>query len=369
MEIAQVKTVPLSIPLEEPKSFALKTVKKREYVIVRIITEEGLEGWGYTWGPVVISKIINQLLGDVILGEDPRKIEKLWDKMYQSTMVWGRRGLIIRAISAVDIALWDLLGKIADQPIYRLLGSYRDKVPAYYSGGYYLKGQTSLSDYVDYIEEEVEKYYNKGFNAFKIKIGGAKLQTDLRRIEKVREIVGDGVQLMLDANCAWDLNSALNIIGKLEQYDPVWIEEPLKPDKIDTYRQLRNKTSVPVATGENHFTRWEFKQLIEKEGVDYIQGDPIIMGGISEFKKLAGMVSSEPIKLAPHNSHNINIHMGAGLKEVEFLEYFDFQSDIFNFDCFIKNPIKPDDSGFLQPLERPGHGLLLDHEALDNYKI
>lgn len=368
MKITSVDTIPIRVPLKKPKSFALRTVGARDYTIVRINTDEGLSGWGYNWGPCVVAKITEDLLVPHLIDQDPRRIEYLWDKMYRQNIVWGRRGLILRGISAIDIALWDLMGKITGQPIHRILGGFRTQVPAYYSGGYYLSEFQKESDYLNYLEDEFTTFRDRGFTAFKMKFGATDLSTDLARVRLARDIVGDTGLLMIDANCAYRLDQAVRVAGKLEPYEPEWLEEPLNPDDIDGLAQLRARTTIPIATGENHYTRWEFQNMLDRDAVDVIQGDPIIMGGITEFLKLHGMVSASHVSLAPHDSHNVNVHVGAALPKVTILEYFSLDSDIFNFDVFIENPVQPA-NGYLKPHDEPGHGLILDEKALEKFAL
>ena len=365
MSIVDVKVTPVKIPLKQPKKFALRTVSEREYTIVEIVDADGMVGWGYTWGPRVISQIIQDMIRELLIGENPVQIEYLWEKMYRSTLVWGRRGLLLRAISAVDIALWDLLGRRTGQPLHHLLGGYRREVPAYYSGGYYLPQFEKTQDYLDYLEEEIVRMQEMGFIHFKMKVGAVPLDVDYQRVQLARKLLGNG-KLMLDANCAYNCNEALRAIDAFADLAPEWFEEPLSPDDVQGYAKLSSKTTVPIAVGENHFTRWEFSQLLEADAVDIVQGDPIIMGGITEFRKLHGMISTGRARLAPHNSHNINVHVGAGMPYVEILEFFDLAGDVFNFDVLMKNPLKPS-NGHLTPRDLPGHGLEIDRDALNHY--
>ncbi len=367
MAINQVTVTPVKVPLKQPKQFALRTVAEREYTVVEISTDDGHTGWGYTWGPRAVSEIINDLLKDLLIDEDPRRIEYLWEKMYRGTLVWGRRGLLLRAISAVDIALWDLFGKITDQPLYQLLGGYRKQVPAYYSGGYYLPHFSETQEYLDFLEDELDHMLEMGFSDFKMKVGAVSMEVDLKRVELAREMLGGG-KLMLDANCAYHPEEALQAAEAFSDFEPEWLEEPLPPDNVQGYSKLTQRSPVPIAVGENHFTRWEFAQFIDYQAADILQGDPIIMGGITEYRKLHGMVSPGIARLAPHNSHNINVHVGAGMPFVEILEFFDLGIDVFNFDLIMLNPIEPRD-GFLVPPEAPGHGLELDREALQRYGV
>lgn len=368
MRITRVETITLKIPLKVAKRFANRTVVERFYTIVHIYTDEGLTGWGYCWGTPAVTYVIDNLLKDYLLGEDPRNIARLWDKMYLGTAVWGRRGISIRSMSVIDIALWDLMGKICNMPIHKLLGGYRDKVKVYYSGGYYPQPYTEDSQLLDYLQKEMEKYYNKGFTAFKMKVGGASVELDIKRVELARKVIGEKAELMVDANCAWDADMAIKMGKIFEKYDIRWFEEPVPIDDISGAAKVARALDTPVAIGENHFTRWEFKQIIDEKAADILQGDPTLMGGISEWLKVAGVAATYNIPLAPHWTHDVNVQVAVGVKDVIIGEYFDVEDDVFNFQAVLSNPVKAVE-GFITPPDGPGHGLILDLDAVERFKI
>jgi L-alanine-DL-glutamate epimerase-like enolase superfamily enzyme len=232
MKIKNITISTARIPLKDPKSFAKRTVYYRDYNIAHIYSDDGLVGWGYCWGTPIISMVIEDYLIECLIGESPFKIERLWENMFHKMSVWGRRGITSRAISVVDIALWDLIGKKLNTPIYKLIGGYREKVPVYYSGGYYPISCDTNEKLFDYIEKEMSLYYKKGFRAFKMKVGGASLDVDLKRAMIARKAIGDNSDLMIDANNAYDVYTAIRIGKEFEKVGMRWFEEPVAKDDL-----------------------------------------------------------------------------------------------------------------------------------------
>jgi L-alanine-DL-glutamate epimerase-like enolase superfamily enzyme len=230
--IVDVRAVALSVPLARPTRIATRTVRAREFVLVWVDGDDGVAGVGYTYAGTVGGRLVRdavlECLRPLLLGEDPDLIERHWAAMYQDSLLIGRRGALLRAISAVDVALWDRLGKVADLPLYRLLGAQRDAVPCYASGGYYRD-----EDPVAAVAAEVERYVGLGFRDAKMKVGGAALEVDVARVRAAREVLGAGGRLALDANNAYrSVPEALRAARAFEPFDPWWLEEPLSPDAV-----------------------------------------------------------------------------------------------------------------------------------------
>jgi len=368
VKIQHVDTIVTKIDLTFPVRIATKTLTHRYYIICSITTDQGVSGWGYCWGVPSVAHVIRDDLTPLLVGEDPFKTEFLWKKMYAALSVWGRRGISARALGAVDIALWDLKGKACGLPIHEIIGGYRTSVPAYYSGGYYPVRFETDREFIGYIDDEFGRYREKGFKAFKMKIGGGSTALDLARATKAREVIGPDSDLMLDANNAWSPEQAIDMARRYEHLDIKWFEEPVAVDDIHGLARVKEKVSMPVAAGENHATRWDFKEMIEKKAVDIIQGDPTLMGGITEWLKLAGLACSFGITLCPHWTHDVNVQVGAASPLVEILEYFDLEEDIFNFGRLLQNPVKAK-NGEISPPEGSGHGLVLDEKAVSRHRI
>jgi L-alanine-DL-glutamate epimerase-like enolase superfamily enzyme len=366
--VTQVSAIPLSIPLRSPAGFATRTVRNREYVLILLDTEDGLQGIGYTYvgtsGARGIALLTETVLAPVLIGQSAAGAERWWASMYQESLLLGRRGGALRAISALDIALWDLLGKRTGQPLYLLLGGVSDEVPAYASGGYYRVG-----DPIENVEAELSRYVANGFRDFKIKVGGAPLRVDVERVRAARETIGSGSRLALDANNAWRTpEEALSFIRAVEEFDLWWIEEPLSPDDFLGHAAIRSRSRVPIATGEIHATRWDFRDLLLAHSADILQPDVAVVGGVSEWMKIAHTASSFGVPVAPHWNANLHIHLAAAVDNCLPIEYFDLEEDIFNVEKILSDRLVAID-GIIQVPRRPGVGLSLDFDAVGRYRM
>ena len=365
--IVDVSATPISIPLDTAVRFSTRGVQAREYVIVTIVCEDGERGTGYTYagttGAAATAVFVMTCLRPSLRGRlcNPAKI---WDLLYRETLLAGRRGMGLRAISAVDLAIWDLLGKRHGLPLYALLGGTREPVRAYASGGYYRPGSA-----VDNVERELSRYAELGFTDFKIKVGGADLDVDVDRVRAARNIVGQRGRLALDANNAWpSAREALRFIAAVERFDPWWIEEPLMPDDVHGHAEIRRRSSVPIATGEIHATRWDFRDLISADAADILQPDACVVGGVSEWMKVANTASVFGLPVAPHWNANVHVHLAAAVDNCLAIEYFSLDEDIFNFERVLAERLAPEEGSLLPPA-RPGLGLLFDEAAVESYRI
>lgn len=291
----------------EPWHDATFTESSLSFPLTQVITDEGLVGYA----PCGNSKeLIEGPLKDMIIGEDPIYMEKIWNKLYSGWCHPASSGWEIRALSAIDIALWDLNGKILNQPVYKLLGGDRDRVPAYVGGGYYSKSKTNED-----LQKEMIDYIDMGYTAVKMKVGRISIKEDIERVKAVREAIGKDNTLMVDANHAYTVAEA-KLFGKLvEEFDIFWYEEPLPSTDYEGGRELRQYLDIPIATGENEYLRWGFKDLINNRAVDIVQADPAICGGYSEWKKIAAISTANNLKLAPHGGGNLGAHAVASLPQ------------------------------------------------------
>lgn len=367
MRVTDIDAFAVSVPLEEPVAFATRVVEERDHAVVYVETDEGIEGLGYTLGyggAELIATAVEDILAPLILGEDPHDTERLWREMFDSTVQIGRKGVLLRAISIIDIALWDIKAKYANQPLYKLLGANSEKVPSYASGGYYREGKG-----LEGLREELQRYQDRGHDAFKIKVGGESLEKDVERVQVARETIGDDSTLMLDANGKWNHKwEAVNACRKFEQYDPFFIEEPVMPDSVSLMSGVNKTLDYPVAAGELEFSRYGFAELMRENAVDIIQPDVTVVGGITEWMRVAHAAAIRDIPVAPHYNWDLHIQVLAAIENGLWAEFFHRDSDVKVFDDLMKYPLEPED-GFLELPDRPGHGVELKKDALPEYTI
>ena len=365
--IAEVQTCTVRVPLAEPLSFSTRGVTAREYSLVRVRDEDGVQGIGFNYagssGGAVVTTAVRELLASVVVGEDPYRVEGLWREMYQESLLHGRTGSVMRALSAIDIALWDHNARAVGLPLWRFLGGvHRETVPAYASGGYYLDGKTPEG-----LAEEVRGYVGLGFQAVKIKVGRLAPPQEEERLAAVREAVGPDVLVMLDANNAWpDVPTALQTVRRFEAYDPYWIEEPFSPDDIDNHARLARRTPIPVATGEVEAGRWRHKELLDKEAAAILQTDAAVAGGITEFRRIAATAASYGIPVAPHAWHDLHVHVVGSTPNAAFVEYFT-DSSVLNFRDLVDTQLEIRDGRLVLPTT-PGLGFGFREEAVDQHR-
>lgn len=321
--ITSVRARTVNIPLEKAVAISTRNISNRYYTLIRIGFDDNTEGIGVcqggsTYGGLATNTVVG-LLRPLLLGEDSYQTEKIWHKMYQDTLLNGRQGAVIRAISGIDFAIWDRNSKSHGLPLWKYLGgAHSDTVPAYASGGYYGPDRT-----VDDLVSEMDRYLEMGFRAIKIRVGMLSPAEDQQRVAAVRKVIGDAVPLMLDANNAWkDIPSALRTLRRLEQYEPFWIEEPFGPDDVANHAALREKISIPVATGELVSGRWAHQNLLISRAVDILQPDAGVCGGITEFRRVAAQACGFGIPIAPHSLQPIHIHLVAADTNALMLEFF-----------------------------------------------
>lgn len=301
MRILDVKTHVLSTPLEEEFAFSMGWVSRRSAVIVELITDDGVTGWGEALchglqPPEIAATIIQTALKPIVVGQDPFDVDVLWERMYNRTRPYGQKGAVPNAISAVDIAIWDCLGRSLGKPIHKLLGgAYRTEVQPYATGFYRLRN----GDYPKDAIAEAQRHISSGFSAMKLKIGFG-VEEDISYVRSVRDAIGPGPKLMVDANHAYNVGSARRILKAIEPADIHWFEEPISPEDIDGYKELKNLTNIYVAAGENEFTKFGFREWISRRAVDILQPDICSAGGFTECRKISALAQAWHLPIIPH---------------------------------------------------------------------
>jgi len=351
---------------------SMQTFTFHGWLIVEVVTDTGLVGIGNAaLSPHVTKQVIDLYLKPLLIGMDPWDTEFLWQLMYRKTMAFGRKGIGMVAISAIDIALWDLLGKDAKQPVYRLLGGRtKARIPVYASRLYSMP--------LDELASEAKRYQNEGYKAMKLRFGwgptdGAEgMQHNLDLVQTVRDTVGNGIDIMADAYMGWTLDYAKRMLPLLEPFNLRWLEEAVIPDDIHGYAELKSYGKIPIAGGEHEFTIYGFRELLEARAVDYIQFDTNRVGGISQARKIGALAESYSVPVIPHAGQMHNYHVVMASLNSPMAEYFpivdvEVGNELFWY-IFKGEPQAKD--GFIDLDENvPGLGLTVDEEALKQFVV
>ncbi|HLT20285.1 MAG TPA: mandelate racemase/muconate lactonizing enzyme family protein [Thermomicrobiales bacterium] len=361
MKITSVCVEEYSWPRAKPITNGKHTYTHTGLGLVKIETDEGICGIGLG-ATGVIGRATVEHLTPLLIGEDPINVERIWHKLWVPKLT-GRRGLTTRAISAIDIGLWDIRAKVAGLPLYKLLGGYRDRVPTYVAGGYYEEGK-GLKELAAEMVENVEM----GARAVKMKVGALSIREDVERVKTVREAIGPDVKLLLDANCAYRHYEAIQFAKRVEEYDPFWFEEPVAPDDYEGHRRLADATSIPIATGENEYTRYGFRDLIANQSAAILNADAKILGGVTEFMKVAALAQAHDLDIAPHGSQDIHVHLVAAISNGLILEFYRDTVDPM-WGKIYHHTLTLNDDGTVSPPDVPGIGVDPNYEVLAPYRV
>lgn len=363
-------TNPVDI-LELPAD-AMGPFRFHSWLIVEIAADTGQVGIGEAaLAPRVTKQVIDLYLKPILLGQNPFDSEYLWQHMYRRTMAFGRKGIGMVAISAVDIAIWDLLGKATSQPVFRLLGGKtKERIPVYASRLY--------SQPLDDLAKEAKQYKDQGYRAMKLRFGwgpadgAAGMQRNLELVRTVREVIGDEIDLMADAYMGWTLDYARRMIPLLTPYQLRWLEEPVIPDDIAGYAALKAMNQIPIAGGEHEFTLYGFRELLDARAVDYIQFDTNRVGGISQARKISALAEAYEVPVIPHAGQMHNYHIVMASLNSPLAEFFpivdvEVGNELFWY-IFKGEPVPR--HGYIELDENlPGLGLEIDEEALKKFDI
>jgi len=342
------------------------------WVIVEVFTDQGLVGIGNAaLSPRLTKAMIDQYLAPLLIGQNPWDTEFLWQHMYRKTMAFGRKGVAMVAISAIDIALWDLMGKAAKQPCYRLMGGRtRPRIPVYASRLYSI----GLED----LAAEARRYKADGYGAMKLRFGwgptdGAEgMARNVELVRTVREAVGDEIDVMADAYMGWSLDYAKRMMRLIEPFNLRWLEEAIIPDDVHGYHELRRFGSTPIAAGEHEFTSYGFRQLIEARSLDYIQFDTNRVGGITAARKIQALAEAYSIPVVPHAGQMHNYHVVMASLNSPIAEYFppvdvEVGNELFWY-IFKGEPVA--ENGYIDlDDDMPGLGLTIDEAALTKFEV
>jgi L-alanine-DL-glutamate epimerase-like enolase superfamily enzyme len=390
MKITDIRTIPLSFRASNPCMSAASFNAARNALIVEIETDSGLTGIaeaGAAGGPLVsTATVIEQELKPLLIGQDPLMIERLWQLMFARTRQHGRRGIVMHAISGIDIALWDIAGKAAGLPLYKLFGAYTDQVEVYASGGFYQRGKD-----IGALTAEVESYVARGFRAMKMKIGrydftGTNFrqmlnqpevcvvtpEEDIARVAAVRAALGPNRRLMADANCVWSPATAISMGKALEPYNLFWLEEPVATDDIEGSAAVAAALTTSIAGYETEVGLYGYRELITRRAIDIAQPDLVWSGGFTECRRIAAFAHAHNMMLAPHCFSSAllfvaALHFAASIPNGLIVEWDQTEHALRTE--LLNEPFDYNGSGMMRVPDGPGLGVSLNRDALERYRV
>lgn len=375
MKIVEVRPWVLDHQLDQPFQSAFSGFTSRTTCLVEIVCDNGLVGWGEALAAPHINAAIIRSMRGLLIGKNPLDIEQHWLTLYNQFRDQGQRGAIITALSGIDVALWDIAGKHFDAPVHRLMGgAWRHRVRAYATGAF----RRTSGDRIEYIAEETAGYVAEGFTAVKIKIGFDPKE-DIAVCEAVRDAIGPETGFMIDANHGYDAIEAIRVGNAVEECDIDWFEEPVVPEDLESYREIRAGQPIPVAGGETWHTRWGFRDVLTDRAVDIIQPDVCGVGGLKESKKIAAMAETFGVRCVPH-VWGTGIAIAAALQFLAVLPpnppRHESLEPLLEFDrthnpyrqAILKSPIEQW-AGWVRIPDGPGLGIEIDRDAVTEYAI
>ncbi len=381
MKITDVRTWALSSELAEPFAFSQGWVRRRSATLVEVVTEDGVSGWGEALcqglqPPQIAAAAIDSAFRPLLLGEDASRPEVLWHRMYNQSRDFGMQGAVIGAISAIDIALWDLLGKALDRPVHALLGgAFRTRVQPYATGFYRLSGQGEAKR----LAEEAQRHYANGFRAMKIKLGFG-IEDDLAVMREIGAALdGAPVTVMIDTNHAYGVAEAIRLGRALDAWALRWYEEPVVQEDLEGYREVRRAVGCPVAGGENAFTLFGFRDLVGARAVDIVQPDIAASGGFTACRHITALAHAHGVAVNPHVwgsavGQAASLHLIAALPVAHPSLYaaepiFEYDQSAHPFRCdLVDRPVALVD-GWVEVPDGPGLGIVVDREVLRRYAL
>jgi L-alanine-DL-glutamate epimerase-like enolase superfamily enzyme len=344
--------IPLSVTLTDSTHGEMKAF---ELITIRLRDSEGAEGVGYTYtvgrNGGAVADILRREIPELIEDQEADDTEAMWQRIWWTLHYGGRGGPSVLALSALDIALWDLKARRANLPLWRLLGGFDRSVPCY-AGGIDL--DLSIEDLLKQTDDNL----GKGFRAIKMKVGRPDLASDVARVRAMRDHLGEGFPLMADANMKWTVEAAIGAAKAFQPFDLIWLEEPTIPDDVPGHRRILAQGGVAIAAGENLRTLWEFKDYIVSDAVSYPEPDVTNCGGVTSFLKIARLAEAFNLPVTSHGAHDVTVHLLAACPNRSYLE-----AHGFGLDRYIEHPLILEQGMAIAPM-RPGHGISFDWNAL-----
>lgn len=377
MKINSIDIYILSDKLKESFYFSQWEYSERRICIIKITSDSGHVGWGEGYGPAGVIRAGIEHLMPFVIGMNPLETETIWSIMYRRTLDFARRGILVASMSAIDVALWDLKGKILGQPVHLMLGGKkRNTIVPYATGMYFSNGTNGKQG--DMLSQEAKQYADLGYKAMKMKVGLG-IEEDIEHVKMVRKAIGPNINLMIDANHAYNLREAVHLAKAVEPYNIYWFEEPISPEYYGQYAELRSKTTIPIAAGECEYLRFGFQTLLQSNSVDIVQPDICATGGLTEAKRIAALASVYGVEVVPHT-------WGTGIAIAAALHF------VYNLDtvpgrlksptCYVEydrteNGLRDElthtdmvfENGEIQISDAPGLGFEVNEDALHKYTL
>ncbi len=370
MKIIDIESYVLTDHLNEPFYFSQWEYDTRCICIVKVTTDSGLFGWGEGYGPAHVLKAGIDFLRPFLLGLNPIENDMIWSIMYRRTLDYSRSGILMAAVSAIDVALWDVRGKALNLPVHALLGGKRrDHLVPYATGLYFTRGDELTQNLV----KEAKEYKEMNFKAIKMKVG-ISIEKDIEIVHAIRKAVGPKMKLMVDSNHAYNLAEATKLCRGIEDCNIDWFEEPVSPEYYEQYAELRKRTDIPISGGECEYLRYGFQRLFKNNSVDIAQPDICACGGISEVKRIVTLASVYGVQVIPH-SWGTRIALSAAMHVAATLDIMpgrmEMPEQLIEYDCSenalrdkLTQSVMTQENGIIAIKDAPGLGVEVNEDYL-----
>lgn len=363
LTIATVETehyrVPQQVFSPTPLADTTHVIEALDLIVARVRTRDGVSGMGFSYttghGAAAVKAMLDTEIAPYLVGRCCRDVDALWEEAWWRTHWAGRGGVSTLAMAAADIALWDARAVAAGLPLFRYLGAHRERIQGYGSG-------VNLSLPLPSLLDEARGFVARGFRGYKLKVGRPTARDDMERLAALREVMGSDGLILVDANMGWTLAEAQRRAREMERLDVYWIEEPLIPEDVAGHAALARATTIPIAAGENLYTKHEFDAYFRAGALHIVQADVVRCGGITEWLKIAHLAQATGRQMAPHFVAELHVHLLCAVPNALILEYLPW------LDALVEVPLQPS-GGYFAPPERPGHGIAFDLDKLAPYRV
>jgi len=360
VKISKLKTVLVDVPLAKPIATAIHDIRSVGCVLVSLETDDGITGEGYAFTiNAKRLKIFESMVlsfAELVEGRDPQDVEEIWQGIWNEINPIGHKGVTIIALSAIDTACWDIIGKAANRPLYQVFGACRDRVKTYASGGLW------LSMPLDELAAEAASFVEQGFRAMKVRVGSSNAEQDVERVRTVRDAIGPDIELMADANQGLTPKQAIHLGRQLEEFDLVWFEEPVACYDLTGHAEVRAALDIPIASGESEYTRYGMGAMIDAGACDILMPDLQRIGGLTEFRRAAAVAAEHDIPISTHILTEQSLSIGGSSANCMSVEHMPWFGPLFNEQMELVD-------GMLLMPERPGLGFTFDSAAVEKYRL